>query len=287
MPAKPTRLGKQEVIDRWSALGPDHPMRVTPISYKHTGSSFDQDSIRITGSQEFIDSILARLIDLLEYDSNGTRLHVMYTQTLDRKTQELSGSWGCYVQVHERGQGRFGGGSGRPRGRKLPKSDDREEPRSTKATPLDPPDQSGPKCPKCGNTIAFPGTYWECGECGYTAEQDHYGVDLDDSPDEPTGPPVEPEQPAETTPADPPADPPIKSKRTTKGSTRYALATVHPDGDYDWAEPNGGVGCDTYDDEAEAKDNLAGFARTPGVNTTGLQVVKVRKNAKGKMELVK
>ena len=73
------------------------------MAYKHQGSTYDQDGIRITGSEEFIDSVLSRLKDLLSAENGSTRLQVVYKQSTDRKTGATMNSHNCYVQVHERG----------------------------------------------------------------------------------------------------------------------------------------------------------------------------------------
>jgi len=74
-----------------------------PVVYKHEGSTYDEDGIRITGSKQWIDSVLSRLKGLLEYENGSTRLQVVYKQSTDRHTGELMQSYNAYVQVHERG----------------------------------------------------------------------------------------------------------------------------------------------------------------------------------------
>ena len=38
-----------------------------PVPYRHQGSTYDQDSLRITGSRAFIDAVLSRLTALLAF----------------------------------------------------------------------------------------------------------------------------------------------------------------------------------------------------------------------------
>ncbi len=74
-----------------------------PVPYRHQGSTYDQDGIRITGSRAFIDAVLSRLTDLLAFENGRTRLQVSYQEATDKDSGDPLGSWSCYVQVHERG----------------------------------------------------------------------------------------------------------------------------------------------------------------------------------------
>ena len=94
---------KAETLDHWRGIEPDQVIAITPVEYKHTGSTYAEDGIRLTGSPEFIDSILSRLKDLLEYESDTTRLQLVYKQSQDRETQQPIAGYNCYIQVHERG----------------------------------------------------------------------------------------------------------------------------------------------------------------------------------------
>ena len=97
-------MKKDEMIGHWQGLtetgGTLHPC---PVPYKHEGSTYAEDGIRITGSKAWIDSVLYRLRDLLKYENGTTRLQVVYKQSVDRETQQPLDGWNCYVQVHERG----------------------------------------------------------------------------------------------------------------------------------------------------------------------------------------
>lgn len=102
MTETPKRLSKENIIKRWEDLE-EGAIRVTPIPEGHRGSNFASDTIRITGSQEFIDSVLGNLKGFLDRDNGSTRLQVIYSQSVDRENQELTGAWTCYIQVHARG----------------------------------------------------------------------------------------------------------------------------------------------------------------------------------------
>jgi hypothetical protein len=120
--AKPIPIGgKQTILDHWDSLDPDQPLAITPIDSKHKGTTYTEDTIRLTGSKEFIDSVLAHIKGMLEYNGNGCRLEPIYMQTVTRVMNdegklvpgELTGSYAFYCKVKSRGNGQ-----GRPRGRK-------------------------------------------------------------------------------------------------------------------------------------------------------------------------
>jgi len=95
---------KDQMLNHWHGLKPNQPISISPIPYKHRGSTYAEDGIRITGSQPFIDSVLSRLTDLLDYEDDSTRLQVVYKQSVDKDTGIPLDSYNCYIQVHERGR---------------------------------------------------------------------------------------------------------------------------------------------------------------------------------------
>lgn len=129
---KPISLKKQDILDRWDASDPDIPPPLIPIDTDHKGSTYAEDSFRVTGSQEWIDWVLARLKPLLEFDGNGSRLQPMYMQTSKRfmgpegkiVTGELTGSYAFYFKCVSRGSGRAGrakGSKNKPKEGQAPK----------------------------------------------------------------------------------------------------------------------------------------------------------------------
>jgi len=96
-------MRKAQFLNHWNDIDPDQTIQIQQVPYKHKGSTYDQDGIRITGSTEFIDSVLSRLKDLLAHENGNTRLQVVYKQSTCRKTQQPIDGFNCYVQVHERG----------------------------------------------------------------------------------------------------------------------------------------------------------------------------------------
>lgn len=70
-------MNKKEIMAHWTGL-PMTPIAVTPEPKDHYGTSMDEDTLRITGSKEFIDSILVRLKDILQHENPETELDVKY-----------------------------------------------------------------------------------------------------------------------------------------------------------------------------------------------------------------
>jgi len=101
---KPWRAKKEDVIRHWGQLVPNKPfvnLRIIPND--HRGATLGFDGIRVTGSADFIDSILARLKDLMTYEGAGTRLQVIYKQQFNTKTQEpVPDSYVLYLSIKER-----------------------------------------------------------------------------------------------------------------------------------------------------------------------------------------
>jgi len=96
-------MKKAEVLEHWAQLPPNQTVAPEPVPYKHKGSTFDECGIRITGTTTFIDSVLSRLKDMLNYENGSTRLQVVYKEATDRKTNLPTGTYTAYIQVHERG----------------------------------------------------------------------------------------------------------------------------------------------------------------------------------------
>ena len=96
-------MKKAEFLSHWKGIEANQDINISPVPYKHTGSTYDQDGIRLTGSPEFIDSVLSRLKDLLLHENGSTRLQLVYKQSTDRHTNQSIDGFNCYVQVHRRG----------------------------------------------------------------------------------------------------------------------------------------------------------------------------------------
>ena len=96
-------MEKKPFLRHWASIRKDQKLSPKPVRYRHAGSTYAEDGIRITGSRAFVDSVLSRLKDLLKYEGDGTRLQTVYKRSLDRESGRTLTSYYCYVQVHERG----------------------------------------------------------------------------------------------------------------------------------------------------------------------------------------
>jgi hypothetical protein len=98
-------MNKAEIKTHWHSIDENQPVKPFAVPYRHTGSTYGLDGIRLNGSKEFIDSVLSNLKGLLNFENGETRLQLVYKQSTDRNTGLPLGdqSWNCYVQVHQRG----------------------------------------------------------------------------------------------------------------------------------------------------------------------------------------
>lgn len=94
---------KKEILDFWQAL-PEMPLLITPIPSQHKGSTFSEDGIRITGSPNYIYSVLSRLKDFLPLESDATKLQLLFKES-DRINPNRPNrkSYAFYIQVKQRG----------------------------------------------------------------------------------------------------------------------------------------------------------------------------------------
>lgn len=78
--AKPWKAKKAEVLQFWRNLKPNLPIQMMPVPESHKGTRFRADGLRITGTPQFINSILSRIQDLIVMESDDYRLDVEYRQ---------------------------------------------------------------------------------------------------------------------------------------------------------------------------------------------------------------
>jgi hypothetical protein len=97
-------LTKRDIMDCWEQFEPVDLIKPEPIPYQEAGSKICQDGIRITGTLEFIGSILSRIPDYLVHDeSDETRLDVKLSEIQEMGTGELTGYFRCNLFLTERG----------------------------------------------------------------------------------------------------------------------------------------------------------------------------------------
>lgn len=97
---RPSRRGR--LLQYWQTLRPDMPLVVQPIPREHTGSTKDDDGIRLTGSPQFIASVISRLKEILMYESPRTKIEIVYRQSEAQQGQQAKLSYVMYIQVRER-----------------------------------------------------------------------------------------------------------------------------------------------------------------------------------------
>ena len=113
MAGKTECIKKETLMKQWAALSPNQPItdKIRPLPYKHEGSTYGEDGIRIDGSQEFIFAVLSRLQDLLDLEAVNTRLSVSMSEIATRtkigngvQFGDGTGNWCCYIRCAERGR---------------------------------------------------------------------------------------------------------------------------------------------------------------------------------------
>ena len=101
---------KNDFLTVWHSMDENKPLKPDYIHYGHTGSTIDEDGIRICGSLEFIESVISRLSDLLKFENNdATRLNIACSELTDKNTgKKMNGKFRCSIQINERGVGGLG-----------------------------------------------------------------------------------------------------------------------------------------------------------------------------------
>lgn len=93
---------KAEILTFWKNLSPSIPLQLQPIDNLHKGSTLQQDTIRVTGSKEFITTVLSRLKDFVIYESPDTKLVLDYRQNAKSLKPGEKNSYLFYVNVRKR-----------------------------------------------------------------------------------------------------------------------------------------------------------------------------------------
>lgn len=103
-------MSKQEAMQHWANMEPDQDIMgvMKPLPYKAKGSTFGADSIRITGSPEFVDAVMSRMKDLLVGEAAMTRLALSRASVEAPDGKEFPNAardaQSCYIQLHQRGR---------------------------------------------------------------------------------------------------------------------------------------------------------------------------------------
>lgn len=112
--AKPWSAKKPEILQIWRNVQPNLPIYMTPIT-KKTGDggtqSYGEDGIRITGSWNFIASVMGRVKDLMAYENPQMKLRLVLRGVDKSHGDPSKVSYVFYVNAEHRGRGK----AGRPR----------------------------------------------------------------------------------------------------------------------------------------------------------------------------
>lgn len=100
---KPWKASKEEIVPFWKTLSSNTPLQLQPIKADHEGSTIQEDGVRITGSKEFISSVLSRLKDFIPYENPKTKLMIAYRQSPRSFLPGNKNSYIFYLQAMERG----------------------------------------------------------------------------------------------------------------------------------------------------------------------------------------
>lgn len=111
---KTQTIKKADLIKLWQALPEDADMvkAIVPMEYKHEGSSYGCDGVRIDGSLEFIKAVLGHLKPLINMENHVTRLSVSCSEIAERTKKAGggvefgggTGKWCCYIRAALRGE---------------------------------------------------------------------------------------------------------------------------------------------------------------------------------------
>jgi hypothetical protein len=77
---KAWKAKKADVLQFWTNLKPNMPIVMEPVPETHEGTRFRSDGLRITGSPQFINSVISRLKDIIQMESDSVRLDVEYRE---------------------------------------------------------------------------------------------------------------------------------------------------------------------------------------------------------------
>jgi len=106
---KPWSAKKSEIMQMWRNFRPDIPILIQPLQEKPKGSNrtnYGEDGIRITGSFNFISSVLSRLKEIISYENPETKLRLVFRGIDRNKSRPDRQSFAFYVNVENRGKGR-------------------------------------------------------------------------------------------------------------------------------------------------------------------------------------
>lgn len=97
------RAKKSQILALWKSLKPGMPLHIDPIPVVKHGSRYDADGIRITGTSVFINTVLSRFKDMIEYENSPyLKLDVSYQEIMKNKEPNKEPRYVCYIHVVQR-----------------------------------------------------------------------------------------------------------------------------------------------------------------------------------------
>lgn len=100
---KAWKASKDEIMTFWKSISGGLPIQLKPIPYNHKGTTIQEDGIRITGSKEFIASMLSRIKEFINFENDNNKLIISYRQSPKSLVPGNKESYMFYLQVKERG----------------------------------------------------------------------------------------------------------------------------------------------------------------------------------------
>lgn len=107
---KPWSAKKSEILQYWKNLRGDIPIVLTPMT-KTSGDhyqSYGEDGIRITGSWQFISSVLSRIKEILAYENPQTKLRLVFRGVDKEHSRPDRQTFVFYVNLQQREHGKRG-----------------------------------------------------------------------------------------------------------------------------------------------------------------------------------
>jgi hypothetical protein len=130
---------KDDILELWRNLRPV-PLQMEPIPENSKGSRLSSDGVRITGNSRFINAVLGRIKELIQYeDQPGVRLDIEYRQ-IETKIPNSQPKYLCYIHAESDSKKKPKKGSLNIGGLHLPDADSITKPSAKSFKTLEPPD---------------------------------------------------------------------------------------------------------------------------------------------------
>ena len=96
-------LPKADVLERWQQLPAGKQLNPAAIPHGTTGSSYGEDTIRITGSLSWCDAVLSNLRGLLRHENTKRVLEVAFSEQKEKNTSKrVKGKYVVYLKLKEK-----------------------------------------------------------------------------------------------------------------------------------------------------------------------------------------